>query len=134
MLEKLKEQLHALENKEEQIEIERQSCISDNIKKTKLSIAHCKIKIAQEKLTNEITNEFSNLFAKQIAEALLKVFTEELTQELAHQKLNNEIIKLFSQHTIAQDEITNKHIKDLIKQELTKIIISRIKNQEIVIV
>jgi hypothetical protein len=100
-------QQNVLENKEEenkmkQIEIKRQSSILDNIKKTKLSIAYCKIKLAQEKLTNEITNEFRKLFAKQIAEALLKVVTKKLTQELAHYELNNEITKLFSQHTIAQ--------------------------------
>jgi hypothetical protein len=138
-LEILKKQMHALENKEEenkvkQIEIKRQSSISDNIKKTKLSIAHCKIKLAQEKLTNEITNEFSKLFAKHVADALLKVVTKELTQELAHQELNCEITKLFSQHTITQDETTNKHIKELIKQELAKEIVSLIKKQEIVFI
>jgi len=128
MLEKLKKQMDALEKKEEENKIERQSSISDNIKKTKLSIAHCKIKLAQEKLTNEIINEFSKLFAKHIADALLKVVTKELTLELAHQELNNEITKLFSQHTITQDETTNKHIKELIKQELAKEIVCLIKN------
>jgi len=134
MLEKLKKQMDALEKKEEENKIERQSSITDNIKKTKLSIAHCKIKLAQEKLTNEITNEFSKLFAKHVADALLEVVTKELTQELAHQELNSEITKLFSQHTITQDETTNKHIKELIKQELAKEIVCLIKKQEIVFI